>query len=158
MSISDQVVLLKDGTVQQIAQPQQLYDQPANRFTASFLGTPPICMVEGIARDGHFIVGDTEIRWPGMAGIPDGRNVVLGVRAEALRAAGEPEQVSFTAAIDSKYIIGRDSLAIIRLNDQILRFYLPEELADLGRGDRIGLTLRSKGVFLFDQETGDRLV
>lgn len=158
MSISDQVVLLKDGTVQQIAQPQQLYDQPANRFTASFLGTPPICMVEGVAAGGCLKVGETAIRWPGMAGIEDGRSVVLGVRVEALRVAENPDQVSFTATIDSKYVIGRDSLAVTRLDGQILRFYLSEELAGLERGDRIGLTLRSKGVFLFDQATGDRLV
>ena len=158
MSISDQVVLLKDGTVQQTAEPQYLYDQPANRFTASFLGTPPICMVEGSAQKGCFLAGDTEVRWKGMSGITDGRSVVLGMRAESLRAAQAGETPDFTAAIDSKYIIGRDALAVIKLNGQVVRFYLPEELMELGRGDSIGLVLRNKGVFLFDQETGNRLV
>ena len=158
MSISDQVVLLKDGTVQQTAEPQYLYDQPANRFTASFLGTPPICMVEGSAQKGCFLAGDTEVRWKGMSGITDGRGVVLGMRAESLRAAQAGEKPDFTAVIDSKYIIGRDALAVIKLNGQVVRFYLPEELMELGRGDSIGLVLRNKGVFLFDQETGNRLV
>ncbi|MEG2119139.1 MAG: ABC transporter ATP-binding protein, partial [Pseudoflavonifractor sp.] len=157
LSISDEVVLLKGGTVQQIAAPQVLYDEPVNQFAAAFLGAPPICMVSGMAQNGRFIAGDVTIAWDGMNQIEHGRAVALGIRSEALRVSKADETPNFTAAIRSKYVIGRDALAIIELDGQVVRFYLPEELSNLKEGDSIPFTFRNKGVFLFDQETGVRL-
>lgn len=157
MSISDEIVLLKGGAVQQIAAPQTLYDEPANQFAAAFLGSPPICMVSGTAREGAFAVGGETVRWAGMEKIESDRPVVLGIRPEALRVSRGEETPNFTAEICSKYVIGRDALAVIGLDGQIVRFYLPEELAYLKEGERVPLSFRNKGVFLFDAETGVRL-
>ena len=51
MSISDMIVVMKDGAVQQIGKPQEVYDNPINLFVAKFLGTPPINVFEGELRD-----------------------------------------------------------------------------------------------------------
>lgn len=157
MSISDEIVLLKGGAVQQIAAPQALYDEPANQFAATFLGSPPICIVNGTAQNGVFSVGETLIHWDGMNCIENGRAVSLGVRPEALRVSKADETPNFMASIRSKYVIGRDALAVIELDGQMLRFYLPEDLIHLKEGECVPLTFRNKGVFLFDSETGMRL-
>ena len=57
MSISDMIVVMKLGVVQQIGAPQNVYDDPANLFVAKFLGTPPINVFEGHVKDGMLYLG-----------------------------------------------------------------------------------------------------
>ncbi|MCD7744464.1 MAG: ABC transporter ATP-binding protein [Lachnospiraceae bacterium] len=64
MSISDQIVVMRDGVVQQTGRPQEVYDSPANLFVAKFLGTPPINVFEGRVRDGVLYIGTDAL--PGM--------------------------------------------------------------------------------------------
>ena len=157
MSISDEVVLLRSGVVQQVAEPQALYDQPANLFAATFLGTPPICIVNGVIGNQTLRVGQDSVRWAGFAALADGQEVAFGIRSESLRVARAEETADLTATIRSKYVIGRDALAIFELGGQPVRFYLPEELSHLREGDPVPLLFRKKGVFAFDRESGARL-
>ena len=58
MSISDMIVVMKLGVVQQIGKPQEVYDDPANLFVANFLGTPPINVFSGRVEGGKLFIGD----------------------------------------------------------------------------------------------------
>lgn len=158
MSISDEVVLLKDGRVQQVAAPQVLYDEPANLFAATFLGTPPICIVNGVVENGMVRAGEDTVCIAGVETLENGRSICLGLRCESLRVARADEASDLTAVIRSKYVIGRDALAIFELDGQIVRFCLPEEIAHIAEGDSVPLRLRNKGVYVFDRESGERLV
>ena len=62
MSISDMIVVMKDGVVHQIGKPQEVYDKPANLFVAKFLGTPPINVFEGKVEKGRLYIGDSDVR------------------------------------------------------------------------------------------------
>ena len=87
LSISDHILLLKKGRIQQYGLPQELYDEPCNPFVADFLGNPPINLYEGIV-DGNRVIlqGDnTGFLIAGMKGIERGRKVKLGIRSEAMR-------------------------------------------------------------------------
>ena len=61
MSISDQIIVMKDGVIQQIGQPQEVYDDPKNLFVAEFLGTPQINTFEGEIKDGKLFIGDEAV-------------------------------------------------------------------------------------------------
>ncbi len=61
MSISDVIVVMKDGVIQQIGKPQEVYDAPKNLFVAKFLGNPPINVFEGSVRDGKLYLGDAAV-------------------------------------------------------------------------------------------------
>ncbi len=61
MSISDQIVVMKEGVVQQMGKPQEVYDDPVNLFVARFLGTPPINLFEGQVRGGRLYIGADEV-------------------------------------------------------------------------------------------------
>lgn len=61
MSISDTIVVMEAGVVQQIGRPQDVYDDPHNLFVAKFLGTPPINVFEGSLKDGKILIGDSEV-------------------------------------------------------------------------------------------------
>ena len=61
MSISDMIVVMKDGVVQQIGKPQEVYDDPTNLFVAKFLGTPPINVFDGSVRNGKLYIGEDAV-------------------------------------------------------------------------------------------------
>jgi multiple sugar transport system ATP-binding protein len=93
MSLGDRVVVLRDGLIQQVATPRQVYDRPANRFVAEFVGTPTMNMIEGSIEarpvgmafrgEGLTIEGAVEAWRPLIQ--PQPRPVTLGVRAEHVR-------------------------------------------------------------------------
>ena len=99
MTLGDRVVVMKDGRVQQCGAPLEVYDRPANRFVAGFVGTPPMNFFDGcvIESDGAFVFEFCERRLslaaervPGLAGLV-GRRLVLGVRPEAISFLPPPE-------------------------------------------------------------------
>ena len=79
MSISDCIVVMKDGVVNQIGKPQQVYDDPINLFVAKFLGTPPINVFNGRVCGGKLMLGDDAVLE--LSGAQD-REVVVGIRPE----------------------------------------------------------------------------
>lgn len=79
MSISDLIVVMKDGVVQQIGKPQDVYDDPVNLFVAKFLGTPPINVFHGCVRSGRICIGEDEILH--IQGVED-QDVYVGIRPE----------------------------------------------------------------------------
>ena len=82
MSISDHIVVMKAGILQQIGKPQEVYDDPVNLFVAKFLGTPPINVFEGEVRGGELFVGEDRIF--AVKGVDD-QSVWVGIRPEGFR-------------------------------------------------------------------------
>ena len=153
MSISDEIILMKDGILQQIAKPQELYDQPANCFVADFLGNPPInktygTVIEtGIKLDGGTIVTmDTK-------DIPLGSEVILSLRSESIKVNATNPQ--FSGKVTDCYIMGKENLAYIDLNGQKVRCYIDASDA-ISVGQTVDCCLLERGVFVFDKSSGKR--
>ena len=79
MSISDFIVVMKAGVVQQIGKPQAVYDDPDNLFVAKFLGTPPINVFNGAVKGGKVYIGEEAVL--SVNGVNDGE-VYVGIRPE----------------------------------------------------------------------------
>ena len=86
MSISDLIVVMCKGVVQQIGKPQDVYDDPANLFVAKFLGTPPINVFSGNVRSGQLLVGENPVLT--VPGVPD-QDVFVGIRPEGFIPASD---------------------------------------------------------------------
>jgi multiple sugar transport system ATP-binding protein len=86
MTLGDRVAVLRDGTVQQCDTPEQLFEAPANVFVAAFMGSPPMNLVAGEARDGRLRVAGIEV--PLAAGARHEGAVIVGVRPTDLKPAG----------------------------------------------------------------------
>src|SRR5690606_35120666 len=87
MTMADRIVVMRDGRVEQIGQPLELYDRPNNTFVAGFIGSPGMNMLKGVVRNGGIDVGDgVTIPIDRAAGAPsqlsEGRRVVFGIRPE----------------------------------------------------------------------------
>ena len=102
MSISDFIVVMKDGVLMQQGRPQQVYDDPASLFVAKFLGTPPINVFEGEVKAGQLrLAGQAVLAVPGA---PDGP-VWAGVRPEGFAPA---QDGPLACAVSRVEVLGRD--------------------------------------------------
>ncbi|MDR2259226.1 MAG: ABC transporter ATP-binding protein [Treponema sp.] len=157
LSISDEILLMKEGVPMQYDAPQVLYDQPANWFTAGFLGSPPINRLEGSLAGKKFVLAGSgaECRLPFFMTAPEGQPVILAIRPESVFLS-EPEQAAFMGTVLEVYTMGKEELAAIRFGAAVLRTYLPASLG-LKPGEVIPIGLKDKGVFLFAAESGGRL-
>ena len=157
MSISDHIVLMKDGFLQQHAGPQELYNQPANQFVADFLGNPPINNFAGQLQNGCFVTqSGAKVCLPGLQNLQSGRAVNLSVRAESFVVEEGPAPDRLTCRVDSVYQMGKEEMAILSFGGIPFRAYIS---ADHGfkPGDSVHLGLKNRGVFVFDLDSGERL-
>lgn len=157
MSISDRIVLMRDGVLMQQDAPQALYDEPANCFVADFLGNPPINRLPGRIQGGRFVAdeGGEMIPLPRPAGLADGTEADLSVRAESFVLGGG--EASFRAPLLRSYVMGKEKLAVFRIGGREVRAYM-DDLAGCKAGERVPLGLKESGVFLFDRTSGERLL
>ena len=155
MSISDKIVLMKDGVLQQKDDPQNLYDEPANCFVADFLGNPPINKTHGVVKDGKIVLdGDCTVEIPGVDKIADGTKVTMSMRAELIVV---DENGTIETTVDTKYVIGKEVLAYLDLGAHHVRAYVPAE-KELQHGEKVKVSLKKTGVFVFDEASGERLL
>ena len=155
MSISDRIVLMKLGVLQQNDLPQNLYNEPANQFVADFLGNPPINNLRGVVKGGRFELedGSASCNCSLCAGAGEGRRVTLALRAES---AVVGQEGPLSCEVTSIYQMGKEEMAYLRFGNSEFRAYISVE-DDLKRGQKVNVALRGRGVFLFDTETGERI-
>src|SRR5574344_479820 len=105
MSISDEIVVMKLGVMQQKAAPQEMYRKPANQFVASFMGTPPINVFKGKAEKGNICIGEEKILTNQKI---DDQDLYIAVRPEGIIVHKEKTDNAFEADIEQVQILGRD--------------------------------------------------
>ncbi|MCD7954480.1 MAG: ABC transporter ATP-binding protein [Lachnospiraceae bacterium] len=156
MSISDMIVVMKDGVVQQTGKPQEVYDSPANLFVAKFLGTPPINVFEGQIRDGGLYIGDDRVM-DVRGEILQTRDVWVGIRPEGFRLCPDGP---LTCALNGVEVMGRDISVLSRnaasVNPTVRSIISTENRVDTS-SSTVRFALRPDKVFLFDRETEERL-
>ena len=170
MSISDMIVVMEAGVVQQIAKPQQVYEDPINLFVARFLGTPPINVFEGevsggvlkiggdavlkVERDDSWTEGDKDAQ-PGKA-LRDGK-VTVGVRPEGFIPG---ENGALRCGLTAVEVMGRDTSIVATnpsaVNGSIRTIVSTEEIANVG-GETVNFDIKPGRTYLFDHVGGERI-
>ncbi len=154
MSISDMIVVMKLGVVQQIGQPQEVYDDPANLFVAKFLGTPPINVLAGRVSGGKLIIGEEAVlRVPGVAD----QEVYVGIRPEGFEPAANG---ALTCTLSNIEVMGRDVSVVSNheasLNPVVRSIINADNKIDTASAT-IRYNLRAHKVFIFNKETEERI-
>ena len=159
MSISDHIVLMKDGVMQQYDRPQALYDSPANQFVADFLGNPPINNLPGTVKDGVFTSkdGKASAALSFVKGVKDGTEVNLSVRSESFVVTKEGAPDTLPCTVTGVYKMGKEEMASFTFGDIAFRAYIDLE-EGLQEGQKVSLGFKNRGVFVFERESGVRLV
>lgn len=154
MSISDRIVVMRDGVVQQIGKPQEVYDDPANLFVAKFLGTPPINVFEGCVTGGKLMLDGADVL--DVHGAPDG-DVWVGIRPEGFIL---DENGAFVSRMTALEVMGRD-VSIVSTHpasvNPTVRSITGAEVAVDTKAENVRFTLRTKKVLLFDKASGERI-
>ncbi len=154
MSISDMIVVMKLGVVQQIGKPQDVYNSPANLFVAKFLGTPPINVFKGEVKDGKLHIGNEAVL--AVNGVAD-QEVTVGIRPEGfiLKKDGP-----FTCNMLNVEVMGRDVSIVSKheysLNETI-RSIIDADNDVNPEAKTVRFALKPNKVFLFNKETEERI-
>jgi multiple sugar transport system ATP-binding protein len=117
MTLGDRVVVMKDGWVQQVGEPLELYGKPANKFVAGFIGSPAMNFVDVSLKDGWVEAQGLKLKAPARIAARSGRKLTLGVRPEALRIAngGDPAERCLDSAVDVVEPLGNEILLNFRV-------------------------------------------
>ena len=154
MSVSDMIVVMKDGVVQQIGQPQDVYDSPVNLFVATFLGTPPINVLDGRVQGGRLYIGDAAVL--AVPGVGD-QKVSVGIRPEAFTL---DEKGPFEVALSRVEVMGRDT-SVVSTHPASRNPFIRAIIPARNKVDRTAKTVRfslmGEKVFLFDANTDARI-
>ena len=150
MTLADRVVVMKEGIVQQVGSPTEIYDRPANTFVAGFIGTPAMNLMEGRIEGGVFL--GANVRIEGLVA-PDGP-VTLGFRAEDASMADTTAQIN--APIYSMELLGDATMATMRAGDALVAVKCPKDFR-APIGTPFHAQLPSYAVHLFDAQSGARI-
>ena len=170
MSISDLIVVMEAGVVQQIDKPQQVYEDPINLFVAKFLGTPPSNVFEGEVKDGKIYIGGSALlnvvpeadREEGNPDAADGvalqdGPVTVGIRPEGFDPEPNGELHCGLTAVE---VMGRDTSIVAThasaANGSIRTIVDTEELKYVS-GDTVNFRIKPSRIYLFDTATGARV-
>jgi multiple sugar transport system ATP-binding protein len=174
MTMGHRIAVMKDGRLQQVGTPLEVYEQPANLFVASFIGTPPMNLVpsevvaaSGADRAGGLAVAASGFRLPlperWRAVLAAGRKVVLGVRPENLREAARQGSDSggptarLAGTVEFAELLGYEVITHVRVGEDLLVAKLDPHRAP-AMGDPIELLVELDGIHLFDAGDEQRLV
>ncbi|NMZ97163.1 ABC transporter ATP-binding protein [Pseudomonas lundensis] len=166
MTLGDKVAVMKDGIIQQFGTPKQIYNDPANLFVASFIGSPPMNFIplRLQRQEGRLVAlldsGQARCELPlgtRDAGLED-RDVIVGIRAEQIvLAANEPNGLpTIRAEVQVVEPTGPDTLVFVNLNgSKVCCRLAPDDAPQVGQS--LNLQFDPAKVLLFDANTGERL-
>ena len=158
MSICDIMVVMKLGVVQQIGEPQGIYDDPANLFVANFLGTPPINIFKGRIEGGKVYIGDEAI----MDTTVEDQEVYVGIRPEGFiyESNNRIRTNVLTLNVDHVEVMGRDK-SIVSTHESstkpTVRCIIDSDVALPRKAEKLRFKLKPNKVFLFNAETEERI-
>ncbi len=155
MSISDMIIVMKEGIVQQIGRPQEVYDNPANLFVARFLGTPPVNVFDGKIRDGRLYIGEEAVLNGFSKDSPS--DVCAAVRPEGFRLC---ENGALGCELRGVEVMGRDISVVsgnkFSQNPQVRAIISTEQQIDF-ENSTVRFDLIPRKVFVFHRETEERI-
>ena len=162
MTLGDRVVVMRDGVVQQVGEPLELYNQPANRFVAGFIGSPAMnfAAVTLTEANGALMAENSGLRIK----LPEataqrlrshvGREITLGVRPEDLTVAGpaEQDQPCFDAVIEVVEQLGSEILLDMKVGDALMVASI-EPTVPVKVRDKLRFAIRPSRLHVFDTKT-----
>ena len=173
MSISDSIILMKDGVLAQEGLCNDLYNQPNSKFVADFLGNPPINVVEGYLEknkftfedNSSFIMLDENIENSNLIDLKN-KKLALAIRPESFELKEIFNCKNMTTLDEEKYdknifeVLSvfkqtREELAHIKKGTKEFTVFLPDD-SGVKKYDKVVLSIKEKGCFIFDAETGER--
>jgi multiple sugar transport system ATP-binding protein len=162
MTLGTRIVVMKDGIVQQIDSPQNLYDNPANLFVAGFMGSPQMNFIDAVAEvaggKAYLKVADQKIELPAdkakaiIDGGYNGKTVILGIRPENIIETKGEAPYNFVSTVNVYELLGAEVFLYFDLEGANITARV-EPTTKVRPGDKVTFTFDTKKIHIFDKET-----
>ena len=150
MTMADRIAVMNEGRIEQLGEPLELYDRPANRFVAQFIGSPAMNVFEGVYSNG--MVQALGAYWPCEVKAQEGQRVAYGIRPEHLSL----QEGGITAQIEVVEPMGAETETLVKVGGQNLTM-MTHGRSSVGPGERVFLAPQPAQVHLFDAASGRRI-
>ena len=164
MTMSDRIVILNDGRLQQVGEPKEVYYQPANLFVADFIGSPSMNVLDvelagnRLTNGGSFDFEVSDEFVNTLRSVSDASEFTFGVRPENVRVAENVDDArGIPVTVDVVEVIGSDNFLYLDLDGREFRVRSPSYI-EPEQGDEITITFDDEAIHLFDAKTNDALV
>ena len=160
MTMGDRIAVMNNGQIQQIAPPLEIYNRPANRFVAEFIGSPsmnflPVDLVSPLKLVNRYFSIDLPAAWQESLQQTQAKSLILGIRPQHLSIASASES-SIQVEVDLVETLGNETYVFARLTaqpDRILTVSLPPD-KPVAVGDRLWLAINVNKIHLFTVDDG----
>jgi multiple sugar transport system ATP-binding protein len=153
MTMADRIVVMNGGRIEQVGTPLELYDRPANRFVAGFIGSPAMSFLEGRLDGGASAVLSDGTRLPVAGNAAAGGPVTVGIRPESYRRDGEGPLALTVEVVEPT---GPEIHVFGRIADEDVRVVFRDRVLPKP-GEQLRLSVPVEDVHLFEQQSGNRL-
>jgi multiple sugar transport system ATP-binding protein len=157
MTLATRIAVMRDGRIEQLGTPEEIYDRPATLYVAGFVGAPPMNMLDVTVRGGTFVITGSDAvvplpaRFRGL--VRDEQRLILGIRPEALNLFRDEASVSLPARTEVAELTGPELVVTAMIGEQRLMASLPPRSHIAGGAD-LTLFFDEEAAHLFDPETG----
>lgn len=164
LSMGDRIAIMKDGVIQQVSEPTELYDKPSNQFVGSFIGNPPMNFMRGEVQtngDGvHVTVGEAKLKpadqLQGTLKRYDGRQVVLGIRAENMETLVQPAPDGIPVMVDVVEPLGSQNLLTVKMGMDTIKVSTHPDMR-IQPAQQVWLRFPADKIRWIDQDSGNVL-
>ncbi len=158
MTLATRIAVMRDGRIEQLGTPEEIYNRPATLYVATFVGAPPMNLLDAVADGGRLVLGDNAAlplpqAWKDR--VRDGQRLVLGIRPEALQLdAGAGPAIS--ATVEVVELTGPELVVSASIGRQRIMACLPPR-SRIAAGQRLTFAFEEDAMHLFDAESGLRI-
>ena len=166
MTMASRIVVMKDGYIQQIGAPKEVYSNPANMFVAGFIGSPAMNFLKGRIEKGKFIFDNSDKsfklnkEYVSLLKNYEGKEVVLGIRPESIYLKDDVNNPSPTEAFeevcDFSELLGRELVIYTNVAGQVVTF-MTSPTNEIKMHDKLEFCFNNKALYFFDKETQLRI-
>lgn len=155
MTMADRMVVLKDGIIQQVGTPNEIYYKPCNLFVAGFIGAPQMNFMEGTVEGNRFVFCSHSLSLPEKAADSlkaySGKRLILGIRPEQFSVSDGEDENTITGELENKEFLGNYYILYVRIGETVLACQI-ESIED--RFDKqVNIRFEMEHLYFFDKET-----
>ena len=160
MTLADRIAIMRDGAIQQLDSPGEIYNRPVNRYVADFIGSPAMNFLNGKVGSKGLTIGDATLPVKGynaQGKLPNGK-VIVGVRPEHVATGNDVADAAYRTKVRADLLepMGADTLVWTKFAGHELRFRMDGQVR-LSEGQDVEIGLSAESLHLFDSTTEDRL-
>jgi multiple sugar transport system ATP-binding protein len=162
MTMATRIVIMKDGYIQQIGTPKEVYDHPENVFVGGFIGSPPMNFLEGKIINGNFVMGETTLQLPAerkktlIANGYEGKELLLGIRPEHILTDELDGNNKIPAKVEVSELTGAEIMLYLIIENQVLIARVESSIC-VQPSETMGISLDMEHAHFFDKDSETRI-